>query len=48
MEDQVKITVADEGCGIPEEERDYIFERFTGSINRGPDKPAVPGWVWPS
>ncbi|MCY8101038.1 cell wall metabolism sensor histidine kinase WalK [Bacillus haynesii] len=20
--------VADEGCGIPEEERDYIFERF--------------------
>ncbi|TWN14444.1 Alkaline phosphatase synthesis sensor protein PhoR [Bacillus licheniformis] len=28
LEDQVKITVADEGCGIPEEERDYIFERF--------------------
>lgn len=27
-EDQVKITIADEGYGIPEEERDYIFERF--------------------
>ncbi|ASB90192.1 HAMP domain-containing sensor histidine kinase [Bacillus sonorensis] len=26
--DEIIITVADEGCGIPEEERSYIFERF--------------------
>ncbi|MFN2747036.1 MULTISPECIES: sensor histidine kinase [Bacillus] len=26
--DRIMITVADEGCGIPEGERDYIFDRF--------------------
>lgn len=26
--DRIIITVADKGCGIPEDEQDYIFERF--------------------
>ena len=43
LNDRVKITVSDEGMGIPEDMKDKVFNRFFRVNN--PQLHTFPGWV---
>ncbi|NYI93914.1 anti-anti-sigma factor [Streptomonospora nanhaiensis] len=45
---EVVLRVHDDGNGVPEQERERIFDRFARLAGRAGATPAAPGWAWPS
>jgi signal transduction histidine kinase len=43
---EISISIKDTGPGIPEEDLDHIFERFTGWTMPVLAIPGVPDWGW--
>ena len=48
LEGQVRLQVRDTGVGIPEEDQDKVFDRFTGWTRPAPGPRAGRGWACPS
>lgn len=47
-DDVAEVTVTDTGPGIPEQERDRVFERLVRLTPGAPATTAAPGWDWRS
>jgi two-component system phosphate regulon sensor histidine kinase PhoR len=48
VEGGARVSIADNGVGVPEEEIDKIFDRFWRNEKAVPVRTVVPVWDWPS